>query len=92
MTVSLRASLPWLTCALLVVPNLPAVAQTKASNSKEDKAMAQAAPATSGGDRASAYYHYGCTFARSTTGRGKGARNRRRCWVRPSRNTRRLQG
>ena len=59
MTLPLRASLPWLTCALLVAPSLSTFAQTKASNSKESKAVAHATPAPAGGDRASAYYHYG---------------------------------
>ena len=55
MTLPLRASLPLLTCALLMTPNLPASAQTKAP-----AAPATAAPApTATPDRAAAYYHYG---------------------------------
>ncbi len=56
MTVSLRASLPWLTCALLLAPGLPSLAQAKSS----PKTQAATAPQTAGvPDRASAYYHYG---------------------------------
>ena len=51
MTLPLRATLPWLTCALLFAPVLPLAAQTKAP------VQAPATPAAP--DRASAYYHYG---------------------------------
>ncbi len=55
MTFPLRASLPWLTCALLIAPGSSVVAQTKAQTKPAT------APTASAGspDRAASYYHYG---------------------------------
>lgn len=59
MTRPLRASLPWLTCALFVVPGLPSIAQSKTSPAKSPVVATTPAPAAGPPDRAGAYYHYG---------------------------------
>ncbi len=55
MTLSLRASLPWFTCALLTVPSLSSAGQT----SPLPKSTSQAQASTEAPDRASSYYHFG---------------------------------
>lgn len=56
MTVSVRASLPWLTCALLVVPAVSGAAQ--AMQTKSPSKTTTQAPADDT-NRGSAYFHYG---------------------------------